>query len=327
MDIRKKVADDLDVPMGLITDALSLSRVHVKKLYLKKRDGTLRIVHQPSKKLKTIQYWLIHNILSKLPVHDSSIAYVEGQSILSNATRHRKNRFFLKMDFKNFFPSIVWGDLEPILCAWHEIYRPSWDFDEAAKDIIRNSCFFSEDRLPIGYPSSPVISNSVMFSADRKICDMLSESPAYGRAIYTRYADDIVISTNEKHVCRKIQVEVSKIIEAIESPKLKINHRKTKLGSSSSGSAIVTGLRICPKEHVTIHRMHKDRIRLFLSLYRKGKLASRDRESLLGHLAYVRHVAPQFYSTIQKKYFAEIARLRKSQSRKPDHSRSATDAE
>ena len=309
MDIREKISSDLDIPLSYIDDSLDVARVRVKKLVLKKRNGSPRVVYQPSKKLKTIQYWLIHNVLTKLPVHHASMAYGKGQSILTNAHKHRMSRYFLKMDFHNFFPSIVWRDFEPILIAWHKATTPKWPLDDGAKRLVRLSCFFLKDVLPIGYPSSPFIGNSTMYAMDKKMDNLLSDHSKFGRTVYTRYADDIVISTDKKNVCTQICNVVCKLISESRSPKLKINREKTRFGSSSSGSAMVTGLRMCPDGHITIHRKHKDRIRLFLSLYKKNTLDDASRLSLLGHLAYVRHVAPKFYSTLQKKYFLEIQEL------------------
>ena len=313
MDIKKKISTDLDIPSDLIDEAIVASRSQVKKFYINKRNGTSkRAIYQPAKKVKTIQYWLMANVFNKLPVHPSSAAYIQGKSILSNAKRHRRNRYFLKMDFKDFFPSIRWRDFKPIIKAWHEKTTPDWKLTKYAENLIRQTCFYLNDSLPIGYPSSPIISNAVMFKIDDDIVNLLSDRDKYGNVTYTRYADDLVISTDKKHVCKDIYKTINKIIKRAKSPKLSLNPEKTKKGTSTSGSALVTGLRICANEHITIHRKHKDHIRLLLSLYKKKKLGQDEQMSLLGHLAYVRHVAPQFYSKLQNKYFKEIVELKSS---------------
>ncbi len=313
MDIKKKISTDLDIPSDLIDEAVAVSRSQVKKFYINKRGGnSRRAIYQPAKKIKTIQYWLMASVFKELPVHPSSAAYIKGKSILSNARRHRKNRYFLKMDFKDFFPSIKWRDFRPIIRAWHEKETPDWKLTIYAENLIRQTCFYLNDSLPIGYPSSPMISNAVMFAIDDDIANLLSDRDKYGNVIYTRYADDLVISTDKKHVCDDVYKAINKIIKKTKSPKLSLNPEKTKVGSSTSGSALVTGLRIYSNRHITItiHRKHKDHIRLLLSLYKKKKLEQEEQRSLLGHLAYVRHVAPQFYSKLQNKYFKEIEELK-----------------
>ncbi len=311
MNIKEKITTDLDIPSKLIDEALAYSRRYVKKFYITKRDGrSKRVIYQPSKKLKTIQYWLIANIFEKLDIHRSSSAYIKGESILTNAERHRGNQYFLKMDFKDFFPSIKWKDLKPILSAWEKTQDLEWALDDDAMELIRQSCFYLNDSLPVGYPSSPIISNVVMYALDEKIEMLLNNPKKYGQAVYSRYADDIVISTNIKGICNDIRSSVSELIRMSESPKLSFNPTKTRLGSSTSGSAIVTGLRVCTNGHITIHRKQKDHIRLLLALYRKEQLSSDEEASLLGHLAYVQYVAPEFYSKLQNKYFKEIRRLK-----------------
>ena len=312
MDIKEKISTDLDIPLKLIDEALAVSRKYVKKFYIAKRDGNSRVIYQPSKKLKTIQYWLIANVFDKLPIHPSSAAYIKGKSILSNAVRHRENQYFLKMDFKDFFPSITWNDFEPVIIEWHKKSTLDWDLTSDAKELIRQSCFYLNDLLPVGYPSSPMISNTVMFAIDDKIEKLLADRGKYGKAIYTRYADDLVISTDKKDICNDIYNVVCKLIKKTDSPKLSLNPTKTRMGSSTSGSASVTGLKICANGHITIHRKQKDHIRLLLALYKKQQLKPDDEVSLQGHLAYVRYVAPQFYSKLQNKHFKEITKLRLS---------------
>jgi len=313
MSIKDKIASDLDIPVSLIDQALSVSRSHVKKFSIKKRNGKMRKIFQPAKKLKTIQYWLMYKIFSKLPIHDSAVAYRDGISILHNAERHRENRYFVKIDFTDFFPSIKWDDFSPILDRWHKSVSVDWEYNKEAENLIRNSCFYSGDILPIGYPSSPVISNIVMFAIDVDIKKILDDKPKFGNVVYTRYADDIIISTDKKNVAKAILGEVEGIVQSSSSPTLSVNKSKTKIGSSTGGSAAVTGLKICSNGHITLYRKQKDHIRLLLSLYMKGNLNPKEHTSLLGHLAYVRYVAPEFYSKLQKKYFKEIYELREGQ--------------
>ncbi|WP_062271141.1 retron St85 family RNA-directed DNA polymerase [Endozoicomonas arenosclerae] len=309
MNIKSIISNDLGIPEKLIEEALSSSRTYVKVFKIKKRNGGFREIHHPSKKLKTLQYWLIHNIFKNLSIHKSSVAYQDGVSILDNAKMHSSNRFFLKIDLENFFPSIKYTDLEPIVDKWHSENKISWELDQEAKELIRKSCFYKEDLLPIGYPSSPIISNAVMHDFDTAINQIILDN-RFGETVYTRYADDLVFSTNKHGACSKLKDVIRTFIGGYNTPNIKINTSKTKMGSSTGGSASVTGLKVCENGHITIHRKQKDHIRLLLSLYAKGKLPESEKSSLAGHLAYVQHVAPSFYSSISNKYFKEIFELR-----------------
>ena len=309
MHIKEAIASDLSIPGSLIDDAINIARAHVKIFRIKKKSGGSREIFHPSKKLKTIQYWLMHSVFSQIPVHDASMAYRDGISILHNANLHRSSRFFLKMDLKNFFPSISFNDFIPILSNWHANAKPDWVLDEEAEFLLKRVCFYKNDRLAIGYPSSPIISNIVMGEFDSKVSALIADEK-YGKVIYTRYADDLVLSTDKKGACAEIKRELHTLIQATKSPNISVNHHKTKLGSSTAGSASVTGLKICSDGHITIHRKQKDHIRLLLGLYRKGRLQPEEEESLLGHLNYCHYVAPDFYTKISKKYFREIHELR-----------------
>lgn len=303
MNIVDKVASDLNIPLSLVAEALANAQTHVKKFYINKRSGGKRTIYHPSKKLKIIQYWVIHNILKKIPIHSAAMGFQEGSSILQNAQKHRLNRFFLKVDLKDFFPSITFYDIEPKLKD-----TPI----QGSSEVVKIACFDKESRLPIGYPSSPIISNIVMFEFDNKISDLVA-SETFGNATYTRYADDLVFSTNETGKCRKILTEVSNLIKSNTSPKIRLNIHKTKIGSSTGGSASVTGLKMCPDGHITLNKKQKDHIRLLLSLYRKKILKAEEFVALQGHLSFAKHVAPAFYTTLCKKYFIEIEELKKAQ--------------
>lgn len=309
MHIKEAIAKDLSIPKKLIDEAISTARTHVKVFEIDKKSSGSRKIFHPSKKLKTIQYWLIHSVFSQIPVHDASMAYRERVSILCNAKRHRSNRFFLKLDLTNFFPSIVFNDLIPIIRSWHASQQPDWVLDNDAEEIIKKVCFYKNDRLAIGYPSSPIISNIVMAAFDSEVSTLIADKK-YGAVVYTRYADDMIFSTNKKGACSELKKEIINLINSTNSPNISINHSKTRIGSSTGGSASVTGLKVCPGGHITIHKKQKDHIRLLLGLYRKGTLQTEEEASLLGHLSYCHYVSPDFYTKISKRYFKEIDELR-----------------
>lgn len=309
MNIKKTIAADISIPDGLIDEAVKSARIHVKIFKINKRNGGSREIFHPSKKLKTIQYWLIHNVFNQMPVHEASMAYRNDISILHNAKKHRMNRFFLKMDLENFFPSIQFNDFLPILRKWHNSVNSKWNLDTETEEFFKKVCFYKNDSLAIGYPSSPVISNIVMGEFDSKVSTLITDE-RFGNVIYTRYADDLVFSSDKKGASNELKKKIAELIQNTSSPDISVNYLKTKIGSSTGGSASVTGLKIGSGGHITIHRKQKDHIRLLLSLFRKGILKPEDEASLLGHLNYCSHVAPDFYTKLSKSYFNEIYELR-----------------
>ncbi len=309
MNIKEAICNDLDIPLSLVDEALDISRKQVKIFNIKKRNGSQRQILQPAKKVKTIQYWLIKNIFEKFELNSAASAFRNNMSILTNVRRHRENTFFLKIDLKNFFNSIEFDDLVPYLEEWKDTNDIHWELDGLAFDVIRKVCFYKGDILPVGFPSSPIISNIVMLNFDMEIKKIISNQD-FNDVIYTRYADDMVFSTNRKGVCKQLKNLIYELVDSTETPNIKINFSKTKFGSSSGGTASVTGLKVCKSGHITIHRKQKDHIRLMLSLFAKGKLKKDGYESLMGHIAYCQHVAPLFFSSISKRYFREIEVLK-----------------
>lgn len=309
MELSHIISSDLNVPSTMIEEALSYGHEKIKKIHIKKRSGGTRTIQLPYSKVKTVQYWLIYNVFSKLPVHPCAMAYRKGLSILDNAKRHKDNKYFLKLDFKDFFPCIKLTDLIPIVSSWHSLNKIQWDLTPDSLQIFKICCFDPKGRLPIGYPSSPSISNVVMYDFDVSVTKAISNKDTLGNVIYTRYADDLIFSTNKPNVCNKIFKIVDKVIKTNLSPKLLINSDKTAYASSSGGTAQVTGLRLCTDGHITVHHKYKDHIRLLLSLFQKNGLDPSEYESLRGHLSYIKHVEPAFYTKIQNKYFHAIEKL------------------
>src|SRR2546426_957415 len=84
------------------------SAPHRYKVYQipKRAPGQFRTIAQPAKEVKALQYWVMKHVLSQFEVHPAATAYRKDLSILHNARPHTRGRFLLKMDFKDFFPSL-----------------------------------------------------------------------------------------------------------------------------------------------------------------------------------------------------------------------------
>lgn len=119
-------------------------------------------------------------------------AYVKGRSIYYNALAHMYNDYFVMLDIKDFFPSICHQQL--IKKLYHEINlrkRNQIDINEC-RNLV-DVCSVSTRGLPLGFINSPILANIYMKEFDNifygKIRNLGLQNP-----IYTRYADDIVVS-------------------------------------------------------------------------------------------------------------------------------------
>jgi RNA-directed DNA polymerase len=303
------ISGDLQVPVDFLDDTISQAHNKIIKIKIKKRNGEYRIAWQPSTELKLIQTWLNFRLFSLLPVSDIAMAFVKDRSILDNAKAHCKSKYSIRIDMSSFFQSIVSADLVNVLHDQKNTIPPVFMLQESI-DIIRTTCFDSNGRLPIGYPTSPSIANCVMYRLDLDLIQDISFDVArFGSAIVTRYADDFVFSTDKKGACAEFFKYLSVKLDKITSPRLKINNKKTRFMSKGGGSTLITGLRVGADGGISIHADHRDHIRLLLKHFRSGKLKTEDKEKLRGHLAFIKHADPSLYTKLAYKFYNEIEKL------------------
>jgi len=300
-------AHDLIAAWGVLlrsseTDILQLvlrAPYQYKHYQIPKRTGGVRDIFHPTPNLKAIQRWLVANPLSGLPVHESVFSYRRGLGIRDHATMHIHSNFLLRLDFSDFFPSIDESWLSDFLFTQVALGRLPIDMD-AIPTLIRILCRFSKvDRtmaLSIGAPSSPMLSNAVMFDLDEHIKQQCAELGC----TYTRYADDLYISTRTPNTLGCAEAALRKIV-AERTPRLKINEKKT-INVSKKTTRVVTGLVITPDRRVSLGRELKRSIKTQVYLSSIGALGPEKTSRLGGLLAYVRDVEPDFFIALCAKF-------------------------
>lgn len=309
--IEEIIAQELGTNTDLISKAIKEARAKCKRFTIPKKNGGLRTIYQPCSEAKMIQNWLLEKIFKKLPVSECATAFNKGASILENARRHRNAPYLVRIDIKNFFQSINFNDLVPIIGI------ATINMEEKQKKelelIIMQTCFNNSGRLPIGYPTSPTIANIVMFKLDTELSEKINSIPeVLGNASITRYADDFIFSTDKKGACQEFIKILSDILKKTQSPRLEINEAKTKIMSKKGGSALVTGLRIKEDGGIGVHKNYKSHIRLMLKLFAEGRLKIEEHEKLKGHLSHLQSVDPKLFTQLSHKFYKEIAKIRES---------------
>lgn len=160
---------------------------HYKKILIPKRNGKMREINEPDEDLKEIQRILASRFFNKFynaRKYFSANGFIKGKSIRSNAIPHLSHKYLLKLDIKDFFPSIK-ESLVFERCFGDDLYP------ESIKTLITKLVTLNSG-LPQGAPTSPIISNIVMAPFDMEMM-VFSSKHKYE---YTRYADDISISTD-----------------------------------------------------------------------------------------------------------------------------------
>ncbi len=290
MDIIDKMSFDLKLDKAYLSFIASRSSFYYRDFTVPKRNGGRRYIAQPSPELKTLQYWVLHNILSKLPVSSAAFAYKKGDSIKKHAQLHSQSKFIFHTDIQNFFPSVSSSKLSNILRENKNIFDES-DLDlEDSIQVIEKICF-RNGALCIGAVSSPAISNIIMNSFD----NALGEYCQVNDYIYSRYADDIYISS-KKYINNDIVRFVS---DELKKQGFNINYSKTKFYSSKYKRK-VTGLILTCDLHVSIGT--KRRLKIRKMVYDKLIHNKGNSEQILGYLSYLKDIEPNTYNNIIIKY-------------------------
>lgn len=293
LQVPTELASNLSLWSGLqATDVERLIRTaprRYKVFTIPKRNGGERVVAQPSRELKMLQRLVVERVVNDLPVHDAAHGYVTGRGIKSNAAQHAGSNFILKMDFVDFFPSIRPGDLGRHLKRY--LHKP---FSAAERVQLYRLLFWrprgeSSLRLCIGAPSSPFISNTIMFRLD----EILFSAAKDHRVTYTRYADDLTFSCERKGVLGGFEHEVRGHVVQMRSPRLAINEKKT-VHISRAQRRMVTGVVISSTGALSLGRERKRLIRSMVCRANLGLLSREEEMELSGLLSFAHDIEPAF---------------------------------
>lgn len=279
---------DLPLSEGEVNLLIATAQFRYKVYQIPKRKpNQFRTIAQPAPEVKLIQRWLTDKIFTSLPIHRSATAYRHGSSIGDHAGKHAAKRFLLKMDFKNFFPSITVQDIHKHLTKYGKLSTSD------IASICRLVCWRRRDTgdlvLSIGAPSSPMLSNTVLFDFDKQVAKIAQSK----KVLYSRYADDLAFSTNRKGVLTEIHAEICELCERLEYPRLTINTEKTVFTSKAYRRSLV-GLVLTPSGETSLGREKKRQIRSQLYRFSKGNLEVEGISKLRGELAYAWSVEPSF---------------------------------
>lgn len=275
--------------------------VRYKVFRIAKRSGGDREIAQPSRPIKSAQRAIVSSFLADLPVHDAAAAYRTGRSILDNARKHKDANFVLKLDFVNFFNSLKVSD-------WDSYVRrnlKSLSADD--RYILRQLLFFGAGSahpkfLSVGAPSSPIISNILMYSFDERMTGYCTRAGIN----YTRYADDITLSAASIGPLLALEGFIPRILTQTRSPNLILKPEKRGL-YSRAGRRMVTGLVITPAGSVSLGRERKREISSMVDRVKRG--IDRSEEHLLqtkGFLGFAISCEPEFVGRLRLKYGSEV---------------------
>lgn len=260
-----------------------------------KKTGGQRTIHHPARELKLVQTWLLENVLTNLRIHPAATAYIKELNIRRNAERHVANNYLLRVDFQDFFPSLKSSDVAEVLRASTNALTAAAFNSADINFVTQVVCRFAA--LTIGAPTSPHISNSIMYQFDlywAQAAESLEVS-------YTRYADDLYFSTDRPNVLREILDKLREWLNGEAAPALIINEKKT-VFTSRKRRRIAAGLVLTSDKKISIGRHKKRVLKSKVLKLQQQQLTPDEVVSLKGWIAYLRSVEPNFVLALQRKY-------------------------
>lgn len=259
-------------------------------LEIPKKNGDTRTICVPNKNLKKVQKKLYNklstyydeiktqnNFTSKI-----SHGFEKNRSIVTNAEVHKNKRYVVNLDLLVFFPSINFGRVRSYFIKnnYFEIN------DDIATILAQLTCY--KGTLPQGASTSPLIANMICNIMDIRILKIAKKY----RLDYTRYADDLTFSTNNKYFLNDYDKFLEDIKNIIHRSGFELNSKKTRLLFSNSRQE-VTGLVVNKKISVP-KEYYKNTRAMAHSLYKNGYFLIDDEvgtiEQLEGRFSFINQI-------------------------------------
>lgn len=277
------------------------TRVHYVSFDVPKKNGGLRRLSVPHRKLAEAQHWVLTNILNLLPVPQSAHGFIAQHSVLTNAEPHVAATVVVNVDLKDFFPTITFPRVEgmfrrlgyspavasilALLCT--ECPRQTLRFGDSIYHAATGP-----RALPQGACTSPAISNQIAAKLDRRMSAMANKLGWR----YTRYADDLTWSTTGD-LNPSVGYVLSRVRHLVKDEGFELNHAKTRVQRRSQQQS-VTGVVV--NDRMSVPRQTIRRIRAILHNAKHTGLDAQNRDGhphfrdwLMGMIGWIQMVNPE----------------------------------
>ncbi|MBX3205279.1 MAG: RNA-directed DNA polymerase [Labilithrix sp.] len=298
---------------GLSRRRRAVALDHYHRRWLPKRSGGARLVEAPKRWLKEVQRRILRELVERIPPHEAAHGFRRRRGVLSHAALHAGRDVVLRMDLEDFFVSIPASRVFAVfhaagyplevarlltgLCTTRAPSDPGAPMPATptraeleARHRARER--YAERHLPQGAPTSPALANLCAWRLDVR----LSAAARTAGAVYTRYADDLVFSGDDRFA-RWPAARFAYVVGGIAIEEgFNVQHRKTKLMRAGTRQQ-VTGLVV--NRSAAIPRRDFERYKAILH---NCVLTGPDRQNrdgrpdfrahLEGVVAWVTHVQP-----------------------------------
>lgn len=286
----RHLAHETDVPYMYLRKVIARDEAVApyRVFSLKKRKGIgqgkrYRVICAPEPLLLRAQRWIHDNILKQASAHSASVAYAGGSRILDAAATHCAAKWLIKLDVSNFFESILEPSIYKVFRKFG--YQPLIAFEltrlctrlrengnmaKLGADIHFRIKYYDNafiGHLPQGAPTSPLLANLASHDLDTAIALIAARY----QLRYTRYADDITLSTKSDAFSR---ADAATVIHAcyaeMQARGLWPNRTKTTIVPPGARK-IVLGL-LVDGERPRLSREFKERLRMHIHFLQNERI-------------------------------------------------------
>jgi RNA-directed DNA polymerase len=267
-----------------------------------------RRIYRPNKKLKAYHSFLNTFMCEHLDLNGRVVySYRKGINPHQAVNAHALNRAFFQTDIMNFFGSI---DRETVRSAIIDRGSriPIADLHAHLERILDLTTV--NGTLPVGFSTSPLISNACLTGFDNDLEEHCREAGL----TYTRYADDIVLSAQSREALKDVGSIVRELLIRHLGEKIRLNSSKSKL-TTIGRKVKVLGMVITPSGQVTVDMELKKRIEVLLYFYTRNREKFLDAvhhdmkagvEQLGGYVNYINAADKPYLEKLRKKYGSTV---------------------
>lgn len=259
---------------------------HYIAFAIPKRSGGERVIHAPKKKLKAVLRNVNDQLVSKLPVHVAAHGFVKGRSVKTNAQPHVGRAVVVKLDLKDFFPTVTWARVRGLLISLGYGFPVAASLaalmteSERQPVTVDGQTFHVPvgDRVCVqGAPTSPGLCNAVTRKMDARLSGLAKKLGF----TYSRYADDLTFSGDD---ATQLETLINRATRIIHTEGFVVNGTKTRV-MRRGNSQRVAGVTV--NKELGLSRKERRKIRAALHQATPEKHAELD-----GMLAWVHMLNP-----------------------------------